>query len=792
MFNTLLLKKTIRDLKWSLAQTIALVIIIALGIASYVALIGAYRDLSVSYAHTYNKLNFADVTFSLKSFPQSKINKISHIKGVGSVSGRLIIDTGIEFKISKSKKKITRTRLIGIPQNHQPSVNKVYIEKGRYFIQGNSQSALVESHFAEIYNIKPGDTLYPFINGRKTHYKVAGLIASPEYLIVSPSRQEVLPSASTFAVLFVSLPRLQKLTNSPNTINDIDVNFKPGVNQNKVISEIKKQLNQYGILATTLKKDQPSNAALKLDIDGYHEIAFAMPALILFVAIASIYMLLSRQVRAQQSQIGIIKSLGYNNRSIIAQYMVFALIIGIIGSIVGVLAGFPLSGFITSSYAKELGIPFVKSLFHFDTVIVSVVISLVAAAIAGIGPAYSATKVAPAIAMHPNVTLSTAKGKVTFLERFIHLPLWTRLSLRSLFRVRRRTLTTAIGIVFAFILVLVSWGVIDSMSYMVNHNFDVVERWDVATTFSNFIPNSALKKIDRLKGVKQTQAFIELPANLKANNEKADVIINSLPDQRMHKIEIYSGKSAKESLASGEIIINIAIANKLKVKPGDKILVDTPFGKKKLVVGSTTQELSSPIAYLSLKRINKWNKLSKNLFNALYLKIHPSQADKITSKLWRQPGVTSVQLKSGTKNDWQSLLGLFYAFMGFIMAFGVAMAFALIFNTTTINILERQREFATMRAIGTRISTISYLVTLEDIILWLIALIPGLLVGYWAALQMGNAFQSDLFYFKAVIYPSSYIITSLGVLATILLATIPAIRRINKLNLASETKMLSS
>jgi len=79
----------------------------------------------------------------------------------------------------------------------------------------------------------------------------------------------------------------------------------------------------------------------------------------------------------------------------------------------------------------------------------------------------------------------------------------------------------------------------------------------------------------------------------------------------------------------------------------------------------------------------------------------------------------------------------------------------------------------------------------ENIMLWLLALIPGLLLGYWVALQMGSAFQSDLFTFKIVIAPTSYVVTALGILLTMLLAAVPAIRRINRLNLAEATKVLT-
>jgi predicted lysophospholipase L1 biosynthesis ABC-type transport system permease subunit len=67
--NTLLLK-TLRDLRASLAQSIALIVIVMLGVASFAATVAAYRDLDTSYNRTYDELLFADVTFAVQGAPQ--------------------------------------------------------------------------------------------------------------------------------------------------------------------------------------------------------------------------------------------------------------------------------------------------------------------------------------------------------------------------------------------------------------------------------------------------------------------------------------------------------------------------------------------------------------------------------------------------------------------------------------------------------------------------------------------------------------------------------------------------
>jgi putative ABC transport system permease protein len=178
-------------------------------------------------------------------------------------------------------------------------------------------------------------------------------------------------------------------------------------------------------------------------------------------------------------------------------------------------------------------------------------------------------------------------------------------------------------------------------------------------------------------------------------------------------------------------------------------------------------------------------------FNGLYVTVQDGAGQTIRDQLYHLPGAASVQLKDDIRQDIEELLGLFYILMGVMLVFVLIMAFALLFNAMTVNVLERERELATMRSIGTGAVAIGRLITLESAILWLLALIPGLLVGTFVAVEMGKALSVELFYLKITIAPANYILTSLGILLTMVLAALPAVRRVNHLNLAEATKVLT-
>ena len=203
------------------------------------------------------------------------------------------------------------------------------------------------------------------------------------------------------------------------------------------------------------------------------------------------------------------------------------------------------------------------------------------------------------------------------------------------------------------------------------------------------------------------------------------------------------------------------------------------LGKRTMVAGGL-----SPLADLKSRAGSP-----APVFNFVYLAVAPGTGNSIEAAPYHLPGATSVQFKSAIDSDWRSLLGFFNVFIGVILAFALVMSFALLFNAMTVNVLEQKREFATMRSLGVGRLRIASLMATETVIVWLLALVPGLLLGRWMALWLATSYQSDLLNFRIYVSASSYILTAAGIIITMLLAALPAIRRVNRLNLGEATKV---
>ncbi len=785
--NTLM-RKTLRDMRRSWTLSFALVLIVALGIAIYVASLGAYRDLRTSYEETYARLHFADIFVHVSAAPVSVVNDLTAIPGVKAVEGRMVLDTGYRL----TNEDLIRSRLIGLPTDRHPRVNDILLLEGRYFRPGETGVAIVESHFAQFYDIHPGDEVTPLMNGHPLRLKVVGIAVSPEYLIVTPSRQELLPSARTFAVLFLPQSAVQRLAQVPDAVNDIALRLKPGTRREEVIKRVRMMLEPYGIADLYTREHQPSNEGLHLDLEGFREIAFLMPLLMLFVAAVSVYIVLSREIHTQRPHIGVMKAIGYSNGAILGHYLVFALIIGFLGAVLGALMGVPMERMITRAYAQELGIPIVKTRFYVDSILIGLAVSLATLVVGSLGPARGAARVPPAQAMRADPAVALVQGRRLFFERWFSMPTWLRLSFRNVFRIRRRSFGTVLGVVFAFVLILASWGIIDSMNFLLYRMFHDVEQWDLQAVYNTPLTEDVLSRVAQWEGVEDVTPMIQIPAQLSTDEHDETLLLMALdPEHTLHMPVLPEGTQLDQVLLPGQLVTTRVVADKLALHVGDTVTLKTAFGTARFTISAISKDPMALVAYISLQDAQTLAHAPAPLFNVLALQVDKDHIPVVKRRLYTLPGAYSVQYKEDVEKDWRTLMAFFYLVMGILLAFAVILAAAVVFNTMTVTVLEQEREFATMRALGTPVGLLTRMIVVESSMIWAIALLPGILLGTWASLEFTRTFTSDLFYFDLHISGISYTITAVSVLVVMLLSAWPGIRRIKRINLAQATKMVT-
>ena len=228
-------------------------------------------------------------------------------------------------------------------------------------------------------------------------------------------------------------------------------------------ASVSQAIDPSGAVQVTDREHQISNRLLHLDLDGFRSLAIVFPLLFLTVSTLAIYSLLSRLVQSQRGQIGVLRAMGYTRRQVLVSYVGFGVLIGTIGSTIGVALGFGLSVLITWVYAYSLHVPFVSIGVNPGLLAIAFAAGFVAALVAAAVPAWASSGIRPAEAMRPPVPNA---GRRTLLEIVLpvvsRLPYVVKLPLRSVFRVPRRTLYTAFGVAAGVTLTLVAASFLDS------------------------------------------------------------------------------------------------------------------------------------------------------------------------------------------------------------------------------------------------------------------------------------------------------------------------------------------
>ena len=786
-------RKLVRDLGTSKWLFLAVAVVIFLGVALFESSFLGYRNLKTSYEFTYDQLAFADFTVKVVEAPWETVAELEALPGVQAVTGR--VNTDIPLTLPGDTPKTILARIISLPAGSRPAVNNVKVEKGDYFDQSDGDVLLMDKSFAEHHDLQPEDTVYLAGDGGEASYRIKGIVTSPEYIWPAKSRQEILVSPEIFGVVFVSHDLAADLTGRA-TINEFNFLVEEGADRDSVIDAVRGALgsHDYQVMDVVKLEDQPSNAALAADLEGYSEIAEVFPALFLIVGALATYILLTRLVQNQRSQIGLMRAVGYTRRRVLVHYLSFALAIGMVASVAGTIVGYLLSEVVTHFYVGMLGLPYTSTEMGWIEWLVleeGMMAGILPCVIAGIVPAWSASRLPPSEAMR---TPSPTAGRRLLLERMFPFlgrlsSLW-KIPLRNIFRSRRRSLYTIIGVAFGISLILVSAAFIDSMEYLFDLQFDRIQKSDAQINFARPQPDGVVDDVGDWSEVKRAEPILQIPTQMVHGDQTYTTMVVGLPAES----ELYgllSPDGDPVDVARDGILLSSTLRDKLDIEEGDTLYLLSEYsiehGIGQIEVAGFVMQPIGSFGYVSLQQAQELAG-GQPLVSGIMLRVDPEHLDGLREKARSIPGTPSVELTAETTGQINDMMGLFRGMMWVMLAFGALLSLAIVFTIVTVSIMERRREIATMRTLGESKARIAAMITIENIILGLAGIIPGIPLGYYLAMSMMNLAQTDMMSISLAVFPRTYALTVGLVILIMLLSQAPSIRNLNRMDLARVIK----
>lgn len=319
--------KLFRDLKSTWGQALAIVLVIAAGISTFIMALTTLDTLVLTRDAYYRDFRFVDVFASVNRAPENLRGEIEAIDGVDKVQTRVV--ALVKLSIENFNEPVIG-QVLSVPDYGEPLVNRLIIMKGRYIDPGRDDEVILNEVFAEAHQLEPGETLEMIIKGRLQRLSIVGIALSPEF-IYQMAPGAIVPDFKRFGVLWMSRDALGKAFDMDNAFNDVALTLQTGANARDVVMKLDLLLQPYGGRDAQEREWQPSHRIFQSDIAQLGQMATMFSTIFLGVAAFLLNIVVGRMISTQREIIAALKAFGYSNVDVGMHYLSYVAVIVTIG-----------------------------------------------------------------------------------------------------------------------------------------------------------------------------------------------------------------------------------------------------------------------------------------------------------------------------------------------------------------------------------------------------------------------------------------------------------------------------
>ena len=505
------------------------------------------------------------------------------------------------------------------------------------------------------------------------------------------------------------------------------------------------------------------------DTESIENLSVVFP--IVFFAIAALVSLTSmtRMVEEERQEIGTLKALGYNKFHIMLKYLIYSSLACIIGGIIGMNIGFQLlPRIIWDMYEMMYTLP--EFMVSFNHQYSSIGLGLIYVCIVGatLYTILKEVKETPATLLRPK---APKYGKRVLLERIGVI--WKRLkfshkvTVRNIFRYKKRFLMTIIGIMGCTALILAGFGLKDSISSILPNQYEDICHYDMLVTLKTSLTTKQkdgyIEEMEQKEEIQEVvETYMESGTAGKGNNSETVQIVVPNDNQEIDKvIKLRDVRTQKPFTLSEEgVMITDKLAELINAKEGDMIKITTSDDlEKEIKIAGITENYISHYVYMSKELYQQTfgEEYSTNVLLIQDNNLNEEQEEAVMQEMVAKNEVSSVTLTTTTMKTLDDTMNsLNYVVVILIVSAGL-LAFVVLYNLSNINISERIRELATIKVLGFYDREVYDYITRETVILTIIGILLGLVAGYFLNFYILGTCEINILRFEKVIHPISYL-----------------------------------
>ena len=757
----MLRKKLFRTMKLYRAQFISMIIMIALGVGIFVGFNMEWVSIEENTSSFFKATGFADYRMMNEAgFSKEDAQAVADISGVSAVSRFLSVNTSVEGTDGNS---------LALTVTENEAVSGVLVVEGDAYDRASADGIWLSEKYASANGIAPGDSLTVNYRGLRITGTVRGLVRAGEYLICVRDETQLMPDYKTHGFAYIT-PALYEATLG-------GVGFYPQLN---VISYLSKKdfINAcdtaLGKTYMVLTKDENSSwVGASGEAEEGQTMGSVLPVLFLLIAVLTMVTTMHRLTVKEKTQIGILKALGFKNRRILFHYTSYALMIGLIGSAIGIALGYGIAWAIMNPSGTmgtymdmpdwNLYIPW------FCWVVIGGI--LVVLTVIGWLSVRQMLRGSAADSLRP---YTPKKMKPLLIERsrlFHKLPFGTRWNLRDVIRHKARTAMSLIGIIGCTVLVVGSLGMRDTMAAFLDTYYEKAIRYTSRVTFTEDATDEVRQAlIDRYDGDWSASVAVQV------EEKTVSMDIYGITHDSVRFPDL---KDNFPALPSDGAFLCKRLAKEFGVSAGDTLTVtlygtDTHYTLRVAgIVRSISESVILSHAYAESLGI-------AHTPDSVYTTAAPTD-------IASDSAIKTIQAKQAIVDSFDSFTALMDMMVAILVVAALVLGIVVLYNLGVMSYTERYREMATLKVVGFRDRKIGLLLIGQNLWTTLVGIVIGLPLGYLVLRYLCEALASE-YEMRVAISPLTFLIAFALTLGVSMLVSLAVSRKNRKIDMVEALK----
>lgn len=800
--NALTLKNLLREIKRTFTKFLSIFAICALGVAFFAGIRATSPDMKEAGDRLYNTYNLSDISvISTSGLTADNIRDLESIEGIQAVRASLFVDAMARGTGEKEKNLRLYSMPIKLKSEYVPLIDLIpdygidtspgYEMNGVEIVSG--RMPLNDTETALDYTLEGslvkqlGDEITLTTSGGTVTLRVVGFIRSPMYISMfergtssignGTSDGFAYASGNAISSLGTKLP-VMSLLNTYYTRADIVISGKEGLSAysdeyEALVNEVTDRIEDYastqsGTWYIQDRSGNPGYSDYSENTDRIAAVGDVFPLIFFIVAALVCLTTMTRMVEEQRIEMGTMKALGYGGWQIAMKYAVYAMSACISGGVVGAIIGFKLFPYvIMKGYSIMYYLGKLETPYRADIAFMAIAAMAVCTAAATFSACYASLKEVPATLMRPKAPKA---GRRVLLEKIPFI--WKKLSftskvtVRNLFRYKKRFFMSVIGIAGSGALLVTAFGLNDSIFGIIEKQFGDIWQMDVQAYVYEAMP---LADMQELLGKNPANDDFDsvmfcLDSQMECKNSgrsQSGVHLLGVESagSMAGRINLHNG-GAPVTLDDSGVVVTAKLAETLSIKIGDGINMRTGGEDHLMRVIGIADNYVYHYVYITAAyyetvfgKAMQYNGFMGNLKDGLT----DETMDAMSTQLLSDSRMYTVRtIGSIYDSVWDSLSILNYVVLVLILGSGM-LTFVVMLNLTNINIGERMRELATLRVLGFYDKEMYAYIFRENNALSVIGAFVGLVFGKIMHLFVIRTCEVDMVMFVRSAKPLSYV-----------------------------------